>query len=98
MPDIDGYALAAQIRQDRMASHMPIVMMGALSEQTSQEQLEPLGIQAFLVKPIDPHEMLTVLNTLTCRTPADAATAPAAPAQMALCTPVPSGSCWQKMP
>lgn len=80
MPDIDGYALAAQIRQDRMASHMPIVMMGALSEQTSQEQLEPLGIQAFLVKPIDPHEMLTVLNTLTCRTPADAATAPAAPA------------------
>jgi CheY-like chemotaxis protein len=27
-----------------------------------------LGIQGFLVKPIDPHEMLAMLNTLICRT------------------------------
>jgi|GEM_PF-1560579 len=68
MPDIDGYALAAQIRQVTPAAQMPIIMMGALSEQTSQEQLDPLGIQGFLVKPIDPHEMLAMLNTLICRT------------------------------
>ena len=66
MPDIDGYALAAQLRQVRTAAQMPIIMMGALSEQTSQEQLDPLDIQGFLVKPIDTHELVSMLNTLTC--------------------------------
>lgn len=70
MPDIDGYALAAQLRQVRSASQMPIVMLGALSEQTSQEQLDPLGIQGFLVKPVDTHELVAMLNKLTGLQPA----------------------------
>jgi signal transduction histidine kinase/DNA-binding response OmpR family regulator len=65
MPDIDGYALAQQLRQVRSAAEMPIVMLGALSEQTSQEQLEPLGIQGFLVKPIDTHELVAMLHRMT---------------------------------
>jgi CheY-like chemotaxis protein len=44
---------------------MPIIMMGALSEQISQEQLDPQGIQGFLVKPIDVNELASVLNGLT---------------------------------
>ena len=64
MPDIDGYALVTQLRQMRTAAQMPIIMMGALSEQTSQEQLDPLGIQGFLVKPIDTHELVSMLNRL----------------------------------
>jgi CheY-like chemotaxis protein len=39
-------------------------MMGALSEQTSQEQLERLGLHGFLVKPIDVHELVQALNGL----------------------------------
>jgi CheY-like chemotaxis protein len=66
MPDIDGYALVSQLRQVRSATQLPIIMMGALSEQTSQEQLDPLGIQGFLVKPIDTHELVSMLNRLTC--------------------------------
>lgn len=66
MPDIDGYALVAQLRQTRSAAQMPIIMMGALSEQTSQEQLDPLGIQGFLVKPIDTHELVSMLKAMTC--------------------------------
>ena len=65
MPDIDGFALAAQIRQLLSAAQMPIIMMGALSEQISQEQLDPQGIQGFLVKPIDVNELAGVLNSLT---------------------------------
>lgn len=79
MPDIDGFALAAQLRQARSAMQMPIVMMGALSEQTSQEQLDPLGIQGFLVKPIDTHELVSMLNTLTCPGADDKHEVPAAP-------------------
>jgi signal transduction histidine kinase/CheY-like chemotaxis protein len=64
MPDIDGYALADQLRQHRDAAQLPIFMMGALSEQTSQEQLERLGLHGFLVKPIDVHELVQALNGL----------------------------------
>lgn len=76
MPDIDGFALAAQLRQLFSAAQMPIIMMGALSEQISQEQLDPQGIQGFLVKPIDVNEMVGVLNGLT-QTMATAASVPA---------------------
>ncbi len=65
MPDIDGFALAAQLRQQFSAAQMPIIMMGALGEQISQEQLDPQGIQGFLVKPIDVNELASVLNGLT---------------------------------
>ena len=76
MPDIDGFALAAQLRQLFSAAQMPIIMMGALSAQISQEQLDPQGIQGFLVKPIDVNEMVGVLNGLT-QTMATSASVPA---------------------
>lgn len=65
MPDIDGFALAAQLRQLFSAAQMPIIMMGALSEQVSQEQLDAQSIQGFLVKPVDVNELATVLNGLS---------------------------------
>ena len=65
MPDIDGYALATQLRQVRTSAQMPIIMMGALSEQASQEQLNLLDIQGFLVKPIDIHELMHILSNVS---------------------------------
>ena len=62
MPDIDGYALAGQMRQLRSADDMAIIMMGALSEQIGAEELERLEIQSFLIKPVDPNELIAVLN------------------------------------
>jgi CheY-like chemotaxis protein len=65
LPDIDGYALAAQMRKLRSANDMVIIMLGALSEQISAEELDRLGIQSFLIKPVDPNELRTVLNKQT---------------------------------
>jgi signal transduction histidine kinase/DNA-binding response OmpR family regulator len=65
MPDIDGFALAAQLRQLFTPAQMPIIMMGALSEQIGHEQLDELGVQGFLVKPIDVNELAGVINGLT---------------------------------
>jgi signal transduction histidine kinase/DNA-binding response OmpR family regulator len=62
MPDIDGYALATQLRQMRHASDLTIVMMGALSEQISPDELQAMDIQDFLIKPIDPQELITAFN------------------------------------
>jgi signal transduction histidine kinase/CheY-like chemotaxis protein len=65
MPDIDGYALAEQLRQQRQANTLPIIMMGALSEQASEERLESLGLQGFLIKPIDSQELVSTLNGIS---------------------------------
>lgn len=65
MPDIDGFALAAQLRQLFTQAQMPLIMMGALSEQISQDQLDALEVQGFLVKPIDVNELANVINGLS---------------------------------
>lgn len=78
MPDIDGYALATQLRQMHHCSELTIVMMGALSEQTSPEELQAMAIQDFLIKPVDPQELIAAFNRqLTPCTPAYAAPASA---------------------
>jgi signal transduction histidine kinase/CheY-like chemotaxis protein len=75
MPDIDGYALATQLRQMRHCSELTIVMMGALSEQISPEELQAMNIQDFLIKPVDPQELIAAFNRqLSPCTPAPAAT------------------------
>ncbi|PUE09483.1 hypothetical protein B9Z51_11530 [Limnohabitans sp. T6-5] len=82
MPDIDGYALASQLRQLRSPAQLILIMLGALSEQISHEELDRLGIQSFLVKPVDPHELIAVLNGLdsssACAAASDCDTPPPA--------------------
>lgn len=64
MADIDGYDVAAQLRRVKSAQDMPIIMMGTLSEQIGQEQLDRQDIQGYLVKPIDVRELIELLNRL----------------------------------
>lgn len=63
MPDIDGYALAAQMRKLRSADDLVIIMMGALSEQISAEELKRQQIHSFLVKPVDPQEAVEAFKS-----------------------------------
>ncbi len=64
MPDIDGFDLVKQIRKSLTAQQLPIIMMGTLSDQVSQEELERLDAQGFVLKPIDTYELVTTLNRL----------------------------------
>ena len=64
MPEIDGYALTAQLRKLRTPQQLSIVLMGHLSEQIHDEQMASYQVQGYLVKPVDPHELVAMLNTL----------------------------------
>ncbi len=64
MPEIDGYALTAQLRKLRTPQQLGIVLMGHLSEQIHDEQMASYQVQGYLVKPVDPHELVAMLNTL----------------------------------
>ena len=77
MPEIDGYALAAQLRKLRGADQLGIVMMGNISEQISDEQMREHQVQGYLVKPVDPHELIGVLNALVMPQPTEDGASPA---------------------
>ncbi len=64
MPEIDGYALATQLRRLRGPQALGIVMMGNLGEQINDEQMAEYQVQGYLAKPLDPHELIAVLNAL----------------------------------
>jgi CheY-like chemotaxis protein len=58
MPDMDGVALAAEIRRLRPAAALPLVMLSSLGKREAQAEGE---WAAFLLKPIKPSQLYDVL-------------------------------------
>ncbi len=87
MPDMDGLTLAREIRHDRDARQLPLVLLTSLGH---REVAHPdVELAAHLTKPIRPSQLLDVLMDVFGDTPADApdrATPEAAPGAQA---PVP---------
>jgi PAS domain S-box-containing protein len=74
MPEMDGQAAIAQIRQTAQNPTMPIVMVTA-SSQSLSHLLTPQGCQAVLLKPVTQNDLVGVLRNLfplveTSNTPA----------------------------
>ena len=80
MPEIDGYTLATQLRKLRRPEQLGIVMMGRPSEQLSDEQMQEHQVQGFLLKPVAPNELVSMLNALVSPQAASASRALPAPA------------------
>ena len=91
MPEIDGYALTRELRKLKTPEAMGIVLMGHLGEQICEEQMREHQVQGYLVKPVDPQELVTVLLS-------GAAVPPDVPATLAqVCTRVATlaDACWR---
>jgi PAS domain S-box-containing protein len=75
MPDMDGVALAAEIRQLREASALPVVILSSLAKR--EAQAEEGDWAAFLLKPIKASQLYNVLVSVfrieAGETPADQA-------------------------
>ncbi|MDX2244061.1 MAG: response regulator [Leptolyngbyaceae cyanobacterium bins.302] len=63
MPGMNGYELTRKIRQDRLFSAVPIVLITASIEACRVKGLA-VGATEFLRKPIDIEELLSVLEQL----------------------------------
>lgn len=60
MPDMDGFAVLESIREQNLNT-LPIVVSGDIQAE-SRERVRRLGGVAFLKKPLNPDELLAVLN------------------------------------
>ncbi len=61
MPEMDGLALAAAIRQIPQGDRLPLVMLTSLGWQPASEQASKLDFAAFLSKPIKQSQLFDIL-------------------------------------
>ncbi len=54
MPEMDGYAVLAEIQSDGGLRHLPVIMISALDETESVVRCIELGAEDYLPKPFDP--------------------------------------------
>jgi CheY-like chemotaxis protein/HPt (histidine-containing phosphotransfer) domain-containing protein len=82
MPDVDGFALAGQIRAEPALAGVSILMLVSSDRQGSGERCREAGVSACLMKPVKQSELLdTILELLHGREGRlPAAVLPAAPA------------------
>jgi len=63
MPDMDGFAVAERISQDRRYADVKLVMLTSASQPEDVARCRRLGISAYLTKPIKQSELFDVIIT-----------------------------------
>jgi len=65
MPEMDGYAVCKELKNNDHTRHVPIIMITAIkTDMASRVKGMNLGADAFLSKPIDPTELTAQVNVM----------------------------------
>jgi len=64
MPVMDGLEFAKKIKSNAITSHIPVIGLSAKLAQESKMQGLNVGMDAYLVKPFHPNELILLVNNL----------------------------------
>jgi signal transduction histidine kinase/DNA-binding response OmpR family regulator/ligand-binding sensor domain-containing protein len=64
MPEMDGFELCRNIKEDERTDHIPVVLTTVLSEQSDRIEGLRKGADSFIPKPIDPEHLMIRVNKL----------------------------------
>lgn len=64
MPGLSGIAVAQTLRQDPATANIPIIMLTAKGQDIDRAQGQAVGLQAYLVKPFSPLELLEKVQAI----------------------------------
>ncbi|MCC7008417.1 MAG: response regulator [Acidobacteria bacterium] len=104
VPEVDGYAIAAFVRQSARLRDVPVLLLAGAFEPIDHDRVQALGCAGVLVKPFEPQQLVSRVKTLlqehdhaaaAARAAAAAAAVPAAipaPAASANVTPFPGAA------
>ena len=59
LPDLDGYQVAAKIKEDRTNAQIPIVALTSFAMPGDRKKAEALGFAGYIEKPIDPEKFIS---------------------------------------
>lgn len=62
LPDIDGLEIARRLRTHAATAGIPIILLTALTSDTTRRRALELGVQAYLNKPFDPDELIRAMH------------------------------------
>jgi CheY-like chemotaxis protein len=62
MPEIDGYDVLRNIRGNPETSEIPFIFLSSLETQASKNLGQRLGVNDYIVKPFDPHNVLDTIE------------------------------------
>lgn len=70
MPDVNGWQVAEQLKDDPDTRHIPIVFLSARAMEADVRKGTVLGAHAYVTKPFDPIDLMELVNRLLSeRTP-----------------------------
>jgi two-component system, OmpR family, response regulator len=64
MPGMDGDELARRLREEAAGRPLLLVAVTAMGDGESRRRMEAAGFQLHLMKPVDPHDLLTLVDRL----------------------------------
>ena len=62
LPRMDGYAVARAIRGNPACAHLRLVALTGYSRDEDRRRAQAAGFDGYLVKPVDPDQLIRVLN------------------------------------
>lgn len=62
MPGMDGWEVCRKMREEPSLADVPIVFLSAKSQDQNREDSAELGIAAYVTKPFDPSELVTIVE------------------------------------
>ena len=67
LPDLQGHEVLAQLRQDQVTRHIPVVVISADATVRQIKRLMALGARSYLTKPLDIGEFFRVVDETICK-------------------------------
>lgn len=64
MPELDGWAVCAQMKEDPALAEVPIIFLSARAQDTDVERGTGLGADAYITKPFDPIDLVALVQEL----------------------------------
>lgn len=71
MPDMDGHAVLAEMREKKDGSELPVIMVTARNDVVDIGKALDCGVNGFVVKPFDTEHLLRTVRGTLARRPAD---------------------------
>jgi two-component system OmpR family response regulator len=64
MPGMDGDELAMRLRESTVQRPISLIAITGMSDEVSRNRIAAAGFDLHLIKPVDPHKLLTAIDQL----------------------------------